>query len=55
VLRSNTVDPGCITTPLMRLQDPDHTRILIATLPETTPVAEAERQQEDLRRADIEP
>jgi arsenite/tail-anchored protein-transporting ATPase len=40
---------------LMRLQDPEHTRILIATLPETTPVGEAERLQEELRRAGIEP
>ena len=27
-----------IQTPLMRLQDPNYTRILIVTLPETTPV-----------------
>jgi arsenite/tail-anchored protein-transporting ATPase len=55
VLRSSAVAPERITTPLMRLQDPEHTRILIATLPETTPVAEAERLQDDLRRARIEP
>jgi len=55
VLRTTAVDPERITTPLMRLQDPEHTRILIATLPETTPVGEAERLQEDLRRAGIEP
>jgi arsenite/tail-anchored protein-transporting ATPase len=55
VLRSSTVAPARITTPLMRLQDPEHTRILIATVPETTSVAEAERLQEDLRRANIEP
>jgi arsenite/tail-anchored protein-transporting ATPase len=40
---------------MMRLQDPAHTRILVVTLPETTPVAEAERLQDDLRRAGIEP
>jgi arsenite/tail-anchored protein-transporting ATPase len=40
---------------MMRLQDPEHTRILIVTLPETTPVQEAERLQDDLRRAGIEP
>ena len=44
-----------IVTPMMRLQDPDRTRILIVTLPETTPVLEAARLQEDLRRAGIEP
>lgn len=43
------------TTPLMRLQDPEFTRILLVTLPETTPVSEAARLQEDLRRAHIEP
>jgi len=42
-------------TPMMRLQDPQQTRILIVTLPETTPVLEAARLQDDLRRAGIEP
>ena len=44
-----------IRTPLMLLQDPDYTKILIVTLPETTPVLEASALQEDLRRAKIEP
>ncbi len=44
-----------IVTPLMRLQDPKQTKILIVTLPETTPVLEAAALQEDLRRAKIEP
>jgi len=44
-----------MTTPMMRLQDPERTKILIVTLPETTPVLEATRLQEDLRRAGIEP
>lgn len=44
-----------ILTPLMRLQDPNYTRILIVTLPETTPVLEASSLQDDLRRARIEP
>jgi len=43
------------TTPLMRLQDPSYTRILIVTLPEVTPVSQAAALQEDLRRAKIEP
>ena len=46
---------GKVTTPLMRLQDPDFTRIIIVTLPQTTPVPEASELQEDLRRAGIEP
>ena len=44
-----------MVTPMMRLQDPDQTRIMIVTLPETTPVLEASRLQDDLRRAGIEP
>ena len=47
--------PGRIVTPLMRLQDPNHTRVMLVTLPETTPVSEAAALQEDLRRAGIEP
>jgi len=42
-------------TPLMRLQDPAYTRIILVTLPETTPVLQAQALQEDLRRAKIEP
>jgi len=44
-----------VVTPLMRLQDPAYTRILLVTLPEITPVSEAARLQDDLRRASIEP
>ncbi len=44
-----------VVTPLMRLQDPDHTRIVLVTLPEVTPVSQAAALQEDLRRANIEP
>ena len=47
--------PGRVVTPLMRLQDPRHTKVLIVTLAETTPVTEAARLQADLRRAGIEP
>ncbi|AVZ78762.1 arsenical pump-driving ATPase [Zoogloeaceae bacteirum Par-f-2] len=43
------------TTPMMQLQDPRRTRVLIVTLAETTPVLEAARLQHDLRRAGIEP
>ncbi|MBS3954352.1 MAG: arsenical pump-driving ATPase [Methylomicrobium sp.] len=42
------------STPLMRLQDPKHTKVLIVTLAETTPVLEAANLQSDLKRAGIE-
>lgn len=44
-----------ITTPLMRLQDPALTRVILVTLPEVTPVSQAAALQDDLRRAKIEP
>jgi len=43
------------TTPMMQLQDPKQTKVLIVTLAETTPVLEAANLQNDLRRAGIEP
>ncbi|WP_217557210.1 arsenical pump-driving ATPase [Vibrio metschnikovii] len=43
------------TTPLMQLQDPKRTKVLIATLAETTPVLEAKHLQDDLVRAGIHP
>ncbi len=43
------------TTPMMVLQDPKQTKVLIVTLAETTPVLEAAQLQADLRRAGIEP
>jgi arsenite-transporting ATPase len=46
---------GRIITPLMRLQDPAYTRVVLVTLAETTPVSQANALQEDLRRARIEP
>ncbi len=44
-----------VTTPMMQLQDPRQTKVLIITLAETTPVLEAANLQADLRRAGIEP
>lgn len=44
-----------IVTPLMRLQDATMTRVIIVTLPESTPVTQAAALQDDLRRARIEP
>ncbi len=55
VLRGASGIGGKATTPLMRLQDPEFTHIVIVTLPQTTPVQEACELQEDLRRAGIEP
>lgn len=43
------------TTPMMQLQNPEQTKILLVTLAETTPVLEAANLQDDLRRAGIEP
>jgi arsenite-transporting ATPase len=43
------------TTPMMRLQDSERTKMMIVTLAETTPVLEAAGLQEELRRAGIEP
>ncbi|MCF8786111.1 arsenical pump-driving ATPase [Rhodococcus ruber] len=43
------------TTPLMRLQNPDETKILIVTLAETTPRLEAATLHADLERASIHP
>ncbi|MFZ6819648.1 arsenical pump-driving ATPase [Undibacterium sp. Ji22W] len=42
-------------TPMMQLQDPEQTKVIIVTLAETTPVLEAAGLQHDLRRAGIEP
>ncbi|TFB52805.1 arsenical pump-driving ATPase [Cryobacterium tagatosivorans] len=44
-----------VTTPMMKLQDPAQTKVLLVTLAETTPVLEAAELQEDLRRAGITP
>jgi arsenite-transporting ATPase len=44
-----------IKTPMMMLQDPKQTKILLVTVAETTPVLEAASLQADLRRAAIEP
>lgn len=55
VVRKNRGGSARLVTPLMRLRDPAYTKVLIVTLPETTPVLEAERLQNDLRRAGVEP
>ena len=42
-------------TPMMQMQNPALTRVLLVTLAETTPVLEAANLQQELRRAGIEP
>jgi arsenite-transporting ATPase len=48
-------DTMAFTTPLMRLRDPDQTKVIIVTAAETTPVLEAQGLQDDLQRAGIAP
>jgi arsenite-transporting ATPase len=55
VMRTSQIEASRITTPLMRLQDPDYTKMLLVTLPETTPVLEARQLQDDLERAGLTP
>jgi len=55
VRHAETSTQGRIVTPMMRLQDPEKTKVMIVTLPETTPVLEAAHLQDDLRRAGIKP
>ncbi len=55
VERGMSTEDATFHTPLTRLQDPEFTKILITTLAESTPVAEAEKLQQDLKRAGIHP
>lgn len=55
VLRTRGEMPAAVTQLLPRLRDPAFTHVLIVTLPEATPVHEAERLQGDLARAGIQP
>lgn len=55
VSRQATEIPESVENLLPRLRDPKFTRVLLVTLPEATPVHEAAKLQEDLRRAEIEP
>jgi arsenite-transporting ATPase len=55
IARSTGQVPEAVRLLLGRLRDPSYTRILVVTLAESTPVLEAARLQEDLRRAQIEP
>ncbi|EGF29969.1 arsenical pump-driving ATPase [Rhodopirellula baltica] len=55
VSRQTNEVPESVRELLPRLRDSDFTRVLVVTLPESTPVHEAQRLQQDLRRAEIEP
>jgi len=55
VMRNSNMDTGKLKTPMIYLQDPDFTKLLLVTLPETIPVLEASKLQDDLRRSGIEP
>jgi arsenite/tail-anchored protein-transporting ATPase len=55
VTRQASGMPEAVEKLLPRLRDPDYTRLLIVTLPEATPVHEAAKLQEDLKRAGIAP
>ncbi|TWU03501.1 arsenical pump-driving ATPase [Neorhodopirellula pilleata] len=55
VTRQASQMPDAVENLLPRLRDPDFTRVLVVTLPEATPVHEAAKLQQDLRRAEIEP
>lgn len=55
IMRHSGETRARMVTPMMRLQDPAQTKVIIVTLPETTPVLEAARLQEDLKRAEIMP
>ncbi|MEZ6115159.1 MAG: arsenical pump-driving ATPase [Pirellulaceae bacterium] len=55
ISRQTSQLPESVIELLPRLRDPSFTRVLVITLPESTPVHEAVRLQQDLRRADIEP
>lgn len=51
----NNMNAGRLRTPLMSLQDPELAKIILVSLPETTPMREAAMLQEDLIRAGIKP
>ncbi|WP_287876820.1 arsenical pump-driving ATPase [Aquitalea sp.] len=54
VMRAQGDMPEAVLQLLPRLRDPSYTRVLIVTLPEATPVHEAERLSADLARAGIQ-
>lgn len=55
IARSTGEVPQSVQNLLPRLRNPEETSVVIVTLAEATPVHEASRLQDDLKRADIEP
>ncbi|PES99184.1 arsenical pump-driving ATPase [Bacillus cereus] len=55
IARSSGEVPQSVKNLLPRLRNPEETSVVIVTLAEATPVHEASRLQEDLKRADITP
>ncbi|MBL8495209.1 MAG: arsenical pump-driving ATPase [Rhodocyclaceae bacterium] len=55
VMRTQGDMPEAVRELLPRLRDKKYTRVMLVTLPEATPVHEAERLQGDLNRAGITP
>lgn len=55
ILKTTTLNPEHITTPYMSLQKSELAKIILVTLPETTPMHEAKSLQDDLVRAGIKP
>ncbi|MRX72742.1 arsenical pump-driving ATPase [Bacillus lacus] len=55
IAKSTGEVPVSVTELLPKIRDPKETSVVIVTLAETTPVLEASRLQDDLRRADIYP
>ena len=55
IMRNANIEESHIRTPFMALQDERLTKILLVSLPETTPMREAASLQEDLERAGIRP
>ena len=51
----NNLNAGRMRTPYMALQDPELSKIILVSLPETTPMREAASLQDDLKRAGIRP
>lgn len=54
-IMKNNINAGRLKTPYMSLQDKELSKIILVSLPETTPMREAASLQDDLKRAGIEP
>lgn len=55
VLKKPSGNPESVRELLPRLRDPHFTRLLLVTLPESTPVHEAMKLEKDLLRAELSP